>query len=341
MVDKPKRRTLLRPNFESLSLPEPASRSASSNSSGHQSSITLLSEGKWVRFSDYMLETVPEDPHIDLDDLYGPGHHRESVFIRPAKGADPEPYLMVDVLDDLVPFLANRFVPLLGEIEELSEAYGASGEDKLPLHSSVEKLATDLVMEGTQKFGPLGVMFTGIQDFYPGKKDCHVHVKLHRGKDKALEQYFGQYLSRKVSLKVYADGNLLPLFRAYREPVYDYFFEALEFSRWTGDFAKIAPDNSPSRTATDVLLRSRPTLLWANGNLDLSLMASSLIDAAYLHVVRRKLAGRPFKICGLEHCDNIFLPHDKRHIFCSPQCASVIRVRNWRIGNKAGKHLGN
>jgi len=300
-------------------------------------SIVIGEDKLWVRFSSYTLEPVeeevitnlfPENPDVPVETEV-----IRYLAIRPERGARAEVFRFSnELLDEAALFLANRFRFGEEEGEELYRALCADPPHYPEVFSAVEKLAGPIVGEYFRLFGPLGIRFEDIWSLVQLDSDSNIHVIGWQGEDLGtLEDCFGNYLSRPVSLKILSDNNLVPLLRAYREPLYEVYREALEFASWARDFSSAKSANSGAvMEANRLLRRCVPRLEFEGPELRIAHGFAAPPASVRLRTVERRLGGRGFQVCRSEYCESLFPPTKPRQQYCTPDCSTYRRVRRFQ-----------
>jgi hypothetical protein len=309
-----------------------------------QHCIVIGEDQLWVRFSSYTKELVEEEIVTNLfpDNPEKPVETAiiRYLAIRPERGARAEVFRFSnDLLDEAALFLANRFRFGEEKGEELYRALCADPPHYPEVFSIVEQIAEPIVDEYFRLFGPLGIRFDDIWSLVRLDSDNNIHVIGWQGEDLGtLEEYFGDYLSRPVSLKILSDNNLVPLFRAYREPLYDVYREALEFASWVRDFSSAKSANSGAvMEANRVLRRCVPRLEFEGPELQLDHSFSAPPTSVRLRAIYRRLGGKGFHVCRSEFCESLFPPTKPRQQYCTPDCSTYRRVRRFQERKRNGR----
>lgn len=319
----------------------PDRKAYTSNKEKGLHSIVLGEDQLWVRFSSYTLEPVEEEVVTNLFPE-NPDNPVETevikyLAIRPERGARAEVFRFSnDLLDEAALFLANRFRFGEEKGEELYRALCVDPPHYPEVFSIVEQIAEPIVDEYFRLFGPLGIRFDDIWSLVQPDNDSNIHVIGWQGEDLGtLEEYFGNYLSRPVSLKILSDNNLVPLFRAYREPIYEVYREALEFASWVRDFSSAKSANSGAMMeANRVLRRCVPRLEFEGPEMRIAHGFAAPPTSVRLRTVDRRLGGRGFQVCRSEYCESLFLPTKPRQQYCTPDCSTYRRVRKFQERKK-------
>lgn len=315
-----------------------------------QHCIVIGDDQLWVRFSSYTKELVEEEIVTNLFPENPDDPVETEVIkylaIRPERGARAEVFRFSnDLLDEAALFLANRFRFGEEKGEELYQALCVDPPHYPEIFSIVEQIAEPIVDEYFRLFGPLGTRFDDIWSLVQLDSDNNIHVIGWQGEDLGtLEEYFGNYLSRPVSLKILSENNLVPLFRAYREPIYEVYRKALEFASWVRDFSSAKSANSGAvMEANRVLRRCVPRLEFEGPEIRIAHGFSAPHISVLLRAIDRRLRGRDFQVCRSEYCESLFPPIKPRQQYCTPNCSTYRRVRRFqerKKDNRAQKEEG-
>lgn len=329
----------LLPKERRITLPElPTPKRATGGDSDGGSAISFASNESWVRFSEYEFVTVEEEVILYPEDLGPPPKPTKIgvLCIQPARGAKAEVVRLEDIVGEAESFIGNAFMLSERESDEFLKQLQQEPPPFPDIYRHIEDQAAPLVMEFHKRFGPLGQMMDDVGYMFTEDDDSRIHVRGVRGEYLGtIEEYFGNRLSRPVSLKAMSEGNLIPLFRALRSFVYEEFSAGLGFADWGRSMIRLkAPNDFSFDLANAMIRRSSPQLSWVGPDLRIIHRAPSLHAAIHLSLIDGKLRGNR-KVCKSEFCENIFKPAATHQQYCNRDCANLKRARSFYERRKA------
>ncbi len=322
-----------------FTLPEPVKKTPKARRRETEIPLIHISpNATWVVHSEYEFDTVPVEYTASLDGSTEP-ERREMLRIKPKRGAKSKPYTLDgDIMDECVRIICNEFKLPVKEMERFQKRAEKTGESTLGLYDIVEDHFRDKILAFAKEYGLPGAKFAEAGLIYRKRNGGRIMVKDNSGRHLGtLEEWLGNNLTSPIPEEVIESGNLAGVFDHYGELLIEIVNDFQRFFEWVSAFTRLKPSHYEDsisdyflESATKVLRASNAGFEWEGNRLVVVHRASSLLHAAYLRVIDRKLRGKSFCVCGRYDCSKVFIPWARHQTFCNPACANITKVRRFR-----------